>query len=70
MPMATAELSRRAGKGRRLPAPVCELSAAQLARAHEALLAACCFEDLPGGWQAGVLDEVAERFRTERPKAE
>jgi hypothetical protein len=49
--MASAELSRRAGKVVGYP-PVSELGDLQRREFHEALLKADTFADLPGNWQA------------------
>lgn len=56
--MASAELSCRVGKVVGYP-PLCELSAPQRRELHEALLDADTFEDLPGKWQAAIVQ--AER---------
>jgi hypothetical protein len=58
--MASAELSRRVGKGVGYP-PLSELSAELRWEFHEALLEADSFEDLPGKWQAAIL--TAEQSR-------
>ena len=52
--MASAELSRRAEKVVAYP-PLCELGDQQRRELHEALLEADSFEDLPGKWQAAIL---------------
>jgi hypothetical protein len=49
------ELSRRVGKVVAYP-PLEDMSAEQRREFHEALLDADTFEDLPGKWQAAVLD--------------
>jgi DNA-binding CsgD family transcriptional regulator len=54
MPMASAELSRRAEKVVGYP-PLAELDELQRREFHEALLEADSFEDLPGKWQAAVV---------------
>ena len=58
--MASAELSRRAEKVVTYP-PLSQLSGLQRREFHEALLDADAFEDLPGKWQAAVLE--AEQAR-------
>jgi hypothetical protein len=58
--MASAELSRRVEKVVRYP-PLSEMSKRQRREFHEALLEAASFEDLPGKWQAAILQ--AERNR-------
>jgi hypothetical protein len=58
--MASAELSRRVEKVVAYP-PLSELDAAQRQEFHEALLDADSFENLPGKWQAAILN--AERNR-------
>jgi hypothetical protein len=60
--MASAELSRRVGKVVGYP-PLVEMSAEQRREFHEALLNADDFEDLPGKWQAAILE--AEQNRPE-----
>jgi hypothetical protein len=52
--MASAELSRRVGKIVGYP-PLSEMSERQRREFQEALLDASAFEDLPGKWQAGIL---------------
>jgi hypothetical protein len=67
--MASAELSRRVEKVVGYP-PLCEMSDLQRWEFHEALLDADSFEDLPGKWQAAILEaeqEPAEAAR--RPAA-
>jgi hypothetical protein len=49
-----AEPPRR--EGRRLPAALTELGDLQRREFHEALLEAASFEDLPGRWQAAILE--------------
>jgi hypothetical protein len=53
--MATAELSRRVEKVVGYP-PLCEMGDLQRREFHEALLEAGSFEDLPGKWQAAILE--------------
>jgi hypothetical protein len=62
--MARAELSRRVEKVVAYP-PLSELGELQRRELHEALLEADAFEDLPGKWQAAILD----RSRTGRGSA-
>jgi hypothetical protein len=57
--MANAELRRRVEKVVGYP-PLSELSDLQRREFHEALLEAATFEDLPGKWQAAVLQAGAE----------
>ena len=52
--MASAELSRRVEKVVGYP-PLSELSDFQRREFHEALLDVASFEDLPGKWQAAIL---------------
>jgi hypothetical protein len=59
--MANAELSRRVEKVGYPPLFECERPAAP--RVHEALLDAINFEDLPGKWQAAILNAEAARPR-------
>jgi hypothetical protein len=56
--MASAELSRRVEKVVGYP-PLSEVDDRQRREFHEALLDADSFEDLPGKWQAAILE--AER---------
>jgi len=58
--MASAELSRRVEKVVRY-APLVEMDDRQCRELHEALLDAESFEDLPGKWQAAILEAEAER---------
>jgi hypothetical protein len=58
--MASPELSRRAGKAVRYP-PLCGMGADQRRELHEALLEADAFEDLPGKWQAAVVEAEQNR---------
>ena len=51
--MASAELSRRAGKVVGCP-PLSGMDDLQRREFHEALLDADSFEDLPGKWQAAM----------------
>ena len=53
--MASAELSRRVEKVVGY-APLSELSDLQRREFHEALLEAASFEDLPGRWEAAILE--------------
>ena len=53
--MASAELSRRVEKVVAYP-PLSEMSDPQRREFHEALLEAKSFEDLPGKWQAAILE--------------
>ena len=53
--MASAELSRRVRKAVAYP-PLSELGETQRREFHEALLEAATFEDLPGKWQAAILE--------------
>jgi hypothetical protein len=58
--MASAELSRRVGKVVGYP-PLSEISDLQRREFHEALLDADSFEDLPGKWQAAILESEENR---------
>jgi hypothetical protein len=58
--MASVELSRRVEKVVEYP-PLSELSDGQRREFHEALLDADSFEDLPGKWQAAVLEAEQNR---------
>jgi hypothetical protein len=58
--MASAELSRRVGKVVGDP-PLSEMSADQRREFHEALLDADAFEDLPGKWQAAIVEAEQNR---------
>jgi hypothetical protein len=58
--MASAELSRRVEKVVSYP-PLIEMDRGQRREFHEALLDADAFEDLPGKWQAAIIE--AERSR-------
>ena len=60
--MASAELSRRVEKVVGYP-PLSELSDLQRREFHEALLDADRFEDLPGKWQAAILEAEQSRPR-------
>jgi len=53
--MASVALSRRAVKVVRYP-PLVEVDDLQRQEFHEALLEAASFEDLPGKWQAAILE--------------
>jgi hypothetical protein len=53
--MASAELSRRFEKVVGYP-PLSEMGDIQRREFHEALLDASSFEDLPGKWQAAILE--------------
>ena len=52
--MASAELSRRVGKVVGYP-PLSEMADLQRREFHEAVLEADRFDDLPGKWQAAIL---------------
>jgi hypothetical protein len=58
--MASAELSRRVEKVVGYP-PLSELGDLQRREFHEALLEAGSFEDLPGRWQAAVMEAEQNR---------
>ncbi len=58
--MASAALSRRVGKAVGFP-PLSEMSDRRRRELHEALLDADAFEDLPGKWQAAILEAEAAR---------
>jgi hypothetical protein len=58
--MASAELSRRIGKVVGYP-PLSEMSGQQRREFHEALLDADRFEDLPGKWQAAIVEAEQNR---------
>jgi hypothetical protein len=58
--MASAELSRRVEKVV-AHAPLSEMGAEQRREFHEALLDADAFEDLPGKWQAAILEAEQSR---------
>jgi hypothetical protein len=58
--MASAELSRRVEKVVGHP-PLSEMGELQRREFHEALLEADSFEDLPGKWQAAVLEAEQNR---------
>jgi hypothetical protein len=58
--MASAELSRRVEKVVCYP-PLSELDDLQRLELHEALLEADTFEDLPGKWQAAILQAEENR---------
>jgi hypothetical protein len=58
--MASPKLSRRVQKVVGYP-PLSDMSTSQRREFHEALLDADSFEDLPGKWQAAILE--AERNR-------
>ena len=53
--MASAELSRRVGKVVGYP-PLCNMGDLQRREFQEALLDAHSFEDLPGKWQAAIVN--------------
>ena len=63
--MASPELSRRVEKVVGYP-PLSEMGADQRREFHDALLAAGGFEDLPGKWQAAIV-EAASRGVRARP---
>jgi hypothetical protein len=58
--MASAELSRRVEKVVGYP-PLSEMSEQRRREFHEALLEADAFEDLPGKWQAAILEAEQNR---------
>ncbi len=58
--MASADLSRRVGKVVAYP-PLSEMSVLQRREFHEALLDAKSFDDLPGKWQAAILEAEQNR---------
>ena len=58
--MASAKLSRRVEKVVGYP-PLSELGDLQRREFHEALLEAATFEDLPGKWQAAILEAEQNR---------
>ncbi len=58
--MASAELCRRVEKVVGYP-PLVELGELQRREFHEALLEAASFEDLPGTWQAAILEAEQNR---------
>ena len=58
--MATAALSRRVGKAMAYP-PLSEMNDLQRREFHEVLLDAATFEDLPGKWQAAILEAEGNR---------
>jgi hypothetical protein len=58
--MASAELSRRVGKVVAYP-PLCDMAEGQRREFREALLEADDFEDLPGKWQAAILEAELSR---------
>lgn len=53
--MVSVDLSRRVEKAVRYP-PLSEMDAQQRRELHEALPDAQAFEDLPGKWQAAILE--------------
>jgi hypothetical protein len=59
-PMARAELSRGVANAVAYP-PLCEMSDLQRREFHVALLDADDFEDLPGMWQAAILQAEQNR---------
>ncbi len=63
--MASAELSRRVEKVVGYP-PLSELGDLQRREFHEALLEAASFEDLPGKWQAAILEAEQNRPKLRR----
>jgi hypothetical protein len=63
--MASAELSRRVEKLVGYP-PLCDMGDAQRREFHEALLEAASFEDLPGKWQAAILEAEQNRPQAAR----
>jgi hypothetical protein len=58
--MASADLSRRAGMVVGYP-PLCELGDLKRREFHAALLDTEGFEDLPGKWQAAILEAEQDR---------
>ena len=58
--MASADLSRRVQKVVGYP-PLSDMSTSQRREVHVALLDADTFEDLPGKWQAAILDAQQNR---------
>ena len=58
--MPSAELSRRVEKVVGYP-PLCAMDTTQRREFHEALLEADGFEDLPGKWQAAILEAEQSR---------
>jgi hypothetical protein len=58
--MASVELRGRVEKVVGYP-PLCEMDDLQRREFHGALLDANTFEDLPGKWQAAILEAEAER---------
>ena len=58
--MASAALSHRVGRVVACP-PLSEMSDQQRREFHEALLDADSFEDLPGKWQAAILEAEDNR---------
>jgi hypothetical protein len=58
--MASPELSRRVEKVGGYP-PLSDMSTSQRREFHEALLDADTFEDLPGKWQAAILNAEQNR---------
>jgi hypothetical protein len=63
--MASAELSRLVEKVVGYP-PLSEMSDGQRREFHEALLEAGGFEDLPGKWQAAILEAEQNRPQSAR----
>jgi hypothetical protein len=63
--MASAELSRRVEKVVGYP-PLCEVGDLQRREFHEVLLEADSFEDLPGKWQAAILQAENNRPKPSR----
>ena len=58
--MASAELSRRVEKVVGYP-PLSELDDLERREFHEALLEADSFEDMPGKWQAAIMEAEQNR---------
>ena len=58
--MASTDLRRRVEKGVSYP-PLSELGELQRREFDEALLEAATFEDLPGKWQAAILEAEQNR---------
>jgi hypothetical protein len=58
--MASPDLSRRVEEVVGYP-PLCDMGADQRRELHEALLHADGFEDLPGKWQAAIMEAEQNR---------
>jgi hypothetical protein len=59
--MVSADLSRRVEEVVDYP-PLCEMGESQRRELHDALLDADVFEDLPGKWQAAIVEAEGNRF--------